>query len=96
MPVWQQVFYGELLRAHETAHQWWGNVVTAGTYRHEWLMEALSNYSALLFLESRKGPKLTDVMLDQYRRQLLSKGLDGKTAESEGPVVQGRRLETST
>jgi hypothetical protein len=95
MPTWQQVFYGELLRAHEAAHQWWGNIVTAGTYHHEWLMEALANYSALMFLESRRGPKFIDVLLDQYRRQLLTKGPDGETAESEGPVVQGHRLETS-
>jgi aminopeptidase N len=95
MPVWQQVFYGSLLRAHETAHQWWGNTVTAGAYRHEWLMEALSNYSALLYLESRSGPKFMDTMLEQYKLELLAKGLDGETAESQGPVVQGRRLENS-
>jgi hypothetical protein len=95
MPPWQQVFYGEFLRAHEVAHQWWGNIVTAGSYRHEWLMEALSNYSALLFLESRHGPKITDGLLEQYRRALLAKGPDGETAESEGPVVEGRRLENS-
>jgi hypothetical protein len=95
MPPWQQVFYGEFLRAHEVAHQWWGNIVSAGSYRHEWLMEALANYSALLFLESRSGPKITDGILDQYRRVLLTAGPDGATAESEGPVVQGRRLENS-
>jgi hypothetical protein len=95
MPSWQQVFYGEFLRAHEVAHQWWGNIVTTGAYRDEWLMEALANYSALLFLETRGGTKLTDSLLDQYRRMRLTKGPDGETAESEGPVVQGRRLETS-
>jgi len=95
MPPWQQVYYGEFLRAHEVAHQWWGNIVTTGAYRDEWLMEALANYSALLFLETRGGTKLTDSILEQYRRMLLTKGTDGETAESEGPVVQGRRLETS-
>jgi len=95
MPPWQQVFYGEFLRAHEVAHQWWGNIVSAGSYRQEWLMEALANYSALLYLESRSGPKITDGILDQYRRVLLTTGPDGATAESEGPVVQGRRLENS-
>jgi hypothetical protein len=95
MSTTQQTFYGELLRAHETAHQWWGNIVTAGIYRHEWVMEALANYSALMFLESRDGPKTLDGMLDQYRKDLLAKGFNGATAESEGPIVQGRRLENS-
>ena len=95
MPAWQQVFYSDFVRAHEAAHQWWGNIVTSSGYHHEWLMEALASYSALLFLESRSGPKFLDSILDEYRRELLSKGPDGETAESEGPVVQGRRLESS-
>lgn len=95
MSRWQQVFYGEFMQAHEAAHQWWGNIVTTGTYRHEWLLEALSNYSALMFLESKDGPKMLNDILDQYRQQLLTKGPDGRTAESEGPVTEGRRLENS-
>lgn len=94
MPEYEQLFYGELLRAHETAHQWWGNVVSAGSYHHEWLMEALANYSALLFLESRKGPKFIDGVLQEYRRELLAKGPDGNIIEATGPVVQGTRLDT--
>lgn len=95
MNRWQQEFYGEFMRAHEVAHQWWGNIVTTGTYRHEWLMEALSNYSALMFLESRDGPKMLADVLEGYRQMLLTKGPDGQTAESEGPVTEGRRLEAS-
>lgn len=95
MPASQQIFYTELLRAHEAAHQWWGNIVTSAGYRDEWLMEALANYSALLYLENRKGPKFIDGILNEYRRQLLAKGPDGETNEAEGPVVEGRRLESS-
>src|SRR5262249_22150944 len=47
-PEAQQLFYADLLQTHETAHQWWGNVVVPSTYRDGWLMEALANYSALL------------------------------------------------
>jgi len=36
-----------------------------------------------------------DGLLNEYRRQLLTKGADGRTAEAEGPVVEGRRLENS-
>ena len=95
MPAWQQVFFGDLVRAHEAAHQWWGNIVTASGYHHEWLMEALANYSAFCFWKAVHGPKFIDSILDEYRRELLAKGPDGETAESEGPVVQGRRLESS-
>jgi aminopeptidase N len=35
------------------------------------------------------------MVLNQYKVSMLTKGPDGQTAESEGPVVQGRRLENS-
>lgn len=95
VPIETQSLLRTLLRAHEAAHQWWGNVVATGSYHHEWLMEALASYSGLLFLEGRNGAKASDAILDQYRRGLLAKGPDGESAESEGPVVQGRRLESS-
>lgn len=89
------LFFRDLLVAHEAAHQWWGNVVTSGSYHHEWLMEALANYSAIMYLESKQGPKAIEIALEQYRKNLFAKGPDGETAESEGPLVQGRRLEGS-
>lgn len=95
LPIDIQTLFRTILRAHEAAHQWWGNVVAAGSYHHEWLMEALASYSALLYVEARNGPKASEVILDNYRRTLLAKGPDGESAESEGPVVQGRRLDSS-
>jgi hypothetical protein len=91
----EQAFFRDLLRAHEVAHQWWGNIITSGSYHHEWIMESLSNYSALMFMESRLGPRALDTALNSYRRQLFAKGADGSEAEAEGPVVQGGRLQNS-
>lgn len=90
-----EAFMGQVLRAHEAAHQWWGNIVTTDSYHHEWLMESLANYSALMFLERGMGPKAVGKALDVYRGELLAKGPDGATAESRGPVVEGRRLDSS-
>jgi hypothetical protein len=89
-------FMAELLCAHEAAHQWWGNIVTTDSYHHEWLMESLANYSAIMFLENRMGPKAVEKALDVYRAELVVKGPDDATAESRGPVVEGRRLESLT
>lgn len=91
----RQSFFVDLLYAHETAHQWWGNSVTAEGYEHAWLMEALANYSALLFLEKRKGTRALDTVLDEYKTALLAKGPDGRTIESAGPIDWGLRLRTS-
>ena len=91
----QEVFFSDLMVAHEVAHQWWGNVVIASSYQDEWLMEALSNYSALLWLEKKNGPKAVEAVLDHYRTSLLSMDLGERTVESAGPIVWGQRLDSS-
>jgi hypothetical protein len=91
----QQLFFSELIVAHEVAHQWWGNVVIISSYQDEWLMEALTNYSALLWLEKKHGSKAVDAVLDDFRARLLAKNAEGRTLESAGPIVWGVRLDSS-
>lgn len=90
-----EYFYSELLHAHETAHQWWGNIVTSESYQDDWLMEALANYSALLLLERRKGAVALETVLNHYRDGLLATNEAGKTVESAGPISWGTRLDSS-
>jgi hypothetical protein len=90
-----ELFFEDVLQAHETAHQWWGNRVTPATYRDNWLMEALANYSALLYLEKRRGTHSLEIMLVNYRDSLLAKNEAGQTVDSAGPIVLGTRLESS-
>jgi aminopeptidase N len=58
-------------------------------------MEALANYSALLYLEKRKGGHSVELMLDSYRADLLAKSDSGQTVDATGPIVLGVRLENS-
>ncbi|MCX6629784.1 MAG: M1 family aminopeptidase [Candidatus Solibacter sp.] len=90
-----ELFYQDVLQAHEAAHQWWGNRVTPATYRDNWLMEALANYSALLYLEKRRGTRSLEIMLDNYRGGLLARNEAGQVVDSAGPIVLGTRLESS-
>lgn len=91
----QQVFFSDILVAHEVAHQWWGNTVTTAGYRDEWMMEALANYSALLLLERKRGVRAVEEVLEKYRDHLLDKGVNGKPIDAAGPILMGARLETS-
>ena len=87
----RRVFFEELLLPHEAAHQWWGNLVYPAGYHDEWISEGLANYSALLYLEKQHGGrKVSEALLASYRDQLLHNDV-----ESSGPIVQGRRLESS-
>src|SRR5271157_1230696 len=90
-----ELFFQDVLQAHEVAHQWWGNRVTVATYRDSWLMEALANYSALLYLEKRRGGHSVELMLNSYRAALLAKSDSGQIVDSTGPIVLGPRLESS-
>lgn len=40
---------------HETAHQWWYNLVGNDEYNESWLDESLTEYSSILFYDNNKG-----------------------------------------
>jgi peptidase M1-like protein len=79
--------------AHETAHQWWGDLVIWNSYRDQWTSEALANYSALMLLQSQH-PLQFHTVLQQYRDDLLQKDADITIADA-GPVTLGVRLSSS-
>jgi Peptidase family M1 domain len=80
--------------AHETAHQWWGDLLSWKSYRDQWLFEALANYSALLLLES-ESPQQFRVVMEKYRQDLLAKNKEGSPLADAGPVTFGTRLNCS-
>jgi hypothetical protein len=79
---------------HETAHQWWGDLVLWKSYRDQWLAEGLANYASLLMLE-QKNPAQFRQVLEKYRRDLVSKNKDGERLRDAGPVTLGQRLDSS-
>ncbi len=83
-----------LVLVHETAHQWWGDLVLWNSYRDQWFVEALANYSALLVLEQQNPAQFRQV-LDKYRSDLLSKNKEGEWLHDAGPVTLGPRLISS-
>jgi Peptidase family M1 domain len=82
-----------LMLAHETAHQWWGDAVDWVSYRDEWIIEALANYSALLMLE-KEDPESMKTALEYYKGQLLHETPSGIVSEA-GAVTLGVRLTSS-
>jgi len=80
--------------AHETAHQWWGDLVGWKSYRDQWIMEGLANYSALMLLESHDPGKFARIM-QNYRDELINKNHKGPPLTDAGPVTLGMRLSSS-
>ncbi|MFM2124858.1 MAG: hypothetical protein RL328_1309 [Acidobacteriota bacterium] len=90
-----KVFFSDLMVAHEVAHQWWGNIVATTNYQDEWITEGLAHYSALLWLEKKRGVAAMQTELNEFRTDLLMSSIDGGTVESYGPLSWGYRLEAS-
>lgn len=80
--------------AHETAHQWWGDLITWTTYRDQWFSEGLANYCALMMLEN-KDPSAFHRIMEKYRNNLVEKNKDGIAPMDAGPVTLGSRLLSS-
>jgi hypothetical protein len=62
----------ELFRAHETAHEWWGHMVSWDSYRDQWLSEAFAEYSAMMYVEAtmKDGEHWFHQILDVYSDEL--------------------------
>jgi hypothetical protein len=85
---------GQLIPAHEAAHQWWGDLVTWATYRDQWFSEGLANYSSLMMLQEKDPPQFRKTM-EKYQRDLDEKDKNGNSPKDAGPVTLGTRLLSS-
>jgi hypothetical protein len=84
----------QMIPAHETAHQWWGDLISWSTYRDQWLSEGLANYCALMMLQE-KDPAGFRLIMEKYRKDLVSKNKEGNYPKDAGPVTLGARLVSS-
>ena len=85
--------YTELVRAHEIAHQWFGNKVGWKSYRDQWIPEAFANYAGVMYVEHKYGnSSRVREILAGAREALFEKGNDGFTNDSRGPLSIGYRL----
>ena len=71
--------------AHEIAHQWWGQAITWGSYRDQWLSEGMSQFATVLFLRAKYGDRAYLSILKK-----LSQWTERKSGK--GPIVLGSRL----
>lgn len=83
--------------SHETAHQWWGNIVSWRSYRDQWLSEGFAEYSGVLYTQLRDSPKAGTNLVRSMRKSLKSAprtaaGLGKGRLNDVGPIILGHRL----
>ncbi|MBV9925815.1 MAG: hypothetical protein JOZ96_12425 [Acidobacteria bacterium] len=86
--------------AHETSHQWWGDVVSWRSYRDQWLSEGFAEYSGVLYTGFRQNKEARDDLISRMRRSLrdppeVEGGLGPGRLNDVGPIILGHRLETT-
>ncbi len=86
--------------AHETAHQWWGDIVSWRSYRDQWLSEGFAEYSGVLYTGLRSGPGSARDLLGEMRSSLkdpprTQTGPGKGRLVDVGPIILGHRLNTS-
>jgi tetratricopeptide (TPR) repeat protein len=81
--------------AHEIAHQWWGHQVGWRGYRDQWISEAMANYASQLWTRRRLASVGPGGPTEGWQEELTRPVADGRPLESVGPLVLGRRLDSS-
>lgn len=91
----------DIFRAHEIAHQWWGNLVQPKNWPEDrWLSESLAEFSALEYFRIRyPGDRVVKEKLSDWARPILEapkvtaislKGEERKIRSSEiSPLMDG-------
>jgi len=73
------------VNAHELAHQWFGDFVTAKSSEHHWLQEGFATYYALLAEREIFGDNYSDWKFFESAQQLLSQDVAGKETSLLNP-----------
>ena len=86
--------------SHETAHQWWGNIVAWRSYRDQWLSEGFAEYSGVLYTALREKGNASRELIDEMRDSLklpprTTLGLGKGKLSDVGPIILGHRLNTT-
>ena len=83
--------------AHETAHQWWGNIVAWRSYRDQWLSEGFAEYSGVLYTSLRQNPAAAKNLVEEMRGSIrrppeTTTGVGKQKLNDIGPIILGHRL----
>ncbi len=57
----------DYILVHESAHEWWGNGVSAKAWGDFWIHEGFATYAEAVYLESTKGPLVAQQHMNSWK-----------------------------
>jgi aminopeptidase N len=82
----------DYILVHESAHEWWGNAVSAKNWGHFWLHEGFGTYAESVYLEFTQGRAAADAYFEAARGQVgarscLYRGADKNSEQAYSNVI---------
>jgi hypothetical protein len=90
-----QADISDVFRAHESAHQWWGQRVGWKGYHDVWLSEGFAQFSGNLYVRVREGLKESTDRWRVEKENLSRVDSNNRKVESLGPISLGWRIASS-
>jgi aminopeptidase N len=85
----------DYILVHESAHEWWGNAVSAKSWGHFWLHEGFATYAEAVYLEELEGFDSAQAHMEALRGSIsktsrLFRGEKVDSEEAYAPVIYGK------
>jgi len=79
----------ESLIAHETAHQWFGDMASEKSFPHLWLSEGFATYLTHIYLESKYGTDSLNKRMNSEREEIIdfARGSNKPVVDSISPLM---------
>jgi len=94
-PHSQQNARFDYILVHESAHEWWGNGVSAKTWGDFWIHEGFATYAEAVYLEELEGYDVAQEHLESLRGSIgkeskLYRGENKDSDEAYSPVIYNK------
>lgn len=82
----------DYILVHESAHEWWGNAVSASAWGHFWIHEGFATYAESVYVEHTQGEKMRDRYFASIKRMALVptplfRGENKNSRQAYGPGI---------
>lgn len=85
----------DYILVHESAHEWWGNAVSAKAWGDFWIHEGFATYAERVYLEFTQGPEIAQIHMNTWKSSIgkksrLYRGKDVDSGQAYDQTIYGK------